>query len=56
MKTVKSGTAIIAEPKRTAQKGKPMSDWVGIFIILISLFFGGFALGVKWERKTDGSD
>lgn len=25
-----------------------MSDWVGIFIILISLFCGGFALGVKW--------
>lgn len=34
------------------QKGEPMSDWVGIFIILISLFFGGFALGVKWG-KTD---
>ena len=31
-----------------------MSDWVGIFIILISLFCGGFALGVKWgERRTD---
>ena len=28
MKTVKSGTAIIAEPKRTAQKGKPMSDLI----------------------------
>lgn len=25
-----------------------MSDWVGIFIILISLFCGGFALGIKW--------
>ena len=24
MKTVKSGTAIIAEPKRTAQRGEPM--------------------------------
>ena len=28
MKTVKSGTAIIAEPKRTAQKGEPMSDLI----------------------------
>ena len=36
------------------QKGKPMSDWVGIFIILISLFCGGFVLGVKWGR-TDGN-
>lgn len=25
-----------------------MGDWVGIFITLISLFFGGFVLGVKW--------
>lgn len=33
------------------QKGEPMSDWVGIFIILISLFFGGFALGVKWGEN-----
>ena len=28
MKTVKSGTAIIAELKRTAQKGEPMSDLI----------------------------
>lgn len=28
-----------------------MSDWVGIFIILISLFCGGFALGVKWGES-----
>ena len=28
MKTVKSGTAIIVEPKRTAQKGGPMSDLI----------------------------
>ena len=28
METVKSGTAIIAEPKRTAQKGEPMSDLI----------------------------
>ena len=28
MKTVKSGTAIIAEPKRTAQKGEPMDDLI----------------------------
>ena len=27
MKTVKSGTAIIVEPKRTAQKGEPMSRY-----------------------------
>ena len=26
MKTVKSGTVIIAEPKRTAQKGEPMDS------------------------------
>ena len=28
-----------------------MSDWFGIFIILISLFCGGFALGVKWGES-----
>ena len=28
MKTVKSGTAIIAEPKQTVQKGEPMSDLI----------------------------
>ena len=42
-----------------------MSDWVGIFIILISLFCGGFALGVKWgenryyeafNEETEGAD
>lgn len=33
-----------------------MSDWVGILIILISLFCGGFALGVKWGGRTDEDD
>ena len=28
MKTIKSGVAIIAEPKRTSQKGEPMSAWM----------------------------
>ena len=31
------------------EKGELMSDWVGIFIILILLFCGGFALGIKWR-------
>lgn len=30
-----------------------MSDWVVIFIILISSFFGGFALGVKRGEKME---
>lgn len=33
------------------RKGEPMSDWVGILIILISVFLGGFALGVKWGEN-----
>lgn len=31
-----------------------MSDCVGIFIILISSFCGGFVLGVKWGRADEG--
>lgn len=30
-----------------------MSDCVGIFIILISSFCGGFALGVKWGEPMN---
>lgn len=36
MKTVKSGTAIIAEPKRTAQKGEPMNDLIEIVLIALA--------------------
>lgn len=33
-----------------------MSDWVGIFIILVSLFYGGVALGIKCgEPMLDSS-
>lgn len=28
-----------------------MSDWISIFIILISFFCGGFALGAKWGEN-----
>ena len=30
-----------------------MSDWVGIFITLISFFLGGFALGIKWGESQN---
>ena len=36
MKTVKSGIAIIAEPKRTAQKGEPMSELIEIVLVALA--------------------
>ena len=33
-----------------------MSDWFGILLIILSVFAGGFALGIKWgEMKGDGN-
>lgn len=32
-----------------------MPDWFGILLIVLSMFVGGFVLGVKYgERKGDG--
>ena len=32
-----------------------MSDWFGILLIILSIFVGGFVLGVKYgERSEDG--
>lgn len=42
MKTVKSGTAIIAEPKRTAQIGEPMR--------VIIRFKSGFELPITCDK------
>ena len=30
-----------------------MGDWFGILIIILSVFIGGFALGVKWGEKRE---
>ena len=30
-----------------------MGDWLGILIIILSVFIGGFALGVKWGERSD---
>ena len=33
-----------------------MADWVGILLIVLSVFVGGFALGTKWGEAKGESD
>lgn len=30
-----------------------MGDWLGILITILSVFIGGFALGVKWGERRE---
>ena len=30
-----------------------MADWLEILIIILSVFIGGFALGVKWGEERE---